>query len=747
MGKVVGIDLGTSNSAIACKTVSTEILPNAQGDVLTPSCVYFNPQIPDPFAPEATLVGKAALHWQKQEPGNVIVAIKRLMGRGIDDDHVQKMIKECKPAYEIEALSHGTQNSLSVVIHHQQGMHQVSPEDISAIILKQLIENGEHYLHDHIDTAIITVPAYFNDKQKHATQIAAGKAGLKVLQLLPEPTAAAISFSMIELEGEGTSTVMVYDFGGGTLDISILTIGGTNIIEHGKTGDMWLGGNDIDEVMVALILAHANKELDTPIQVLMQAKPPLEQKRLKLEFLAQAEHAKIKLSTQEQVYVELIDVLEDDAGSIDIDVCITRAEFEEKIKPYIDNSIRLAKQLLEEIDFSTDLIDQVLLVGGTSQIPLVSQQLASLFGQEKVVLHDRPTLAIAEGAALLAHKTGDIGSKTHGVGEIAHTCAHDYYLELAGGLQHLLIPRHTPLPTELKFDVKLTSHEQVLARFKFLNKVNDSFESIGDLWVNLNSDQHWKKSSGDADEGALSLVLKVDANNLVQISVFAEGQSERQITKTLSRGKVDEKLMQHLENAINNINTLPQSESTYYLTLDYEERATFIVDSINKVMDSDTESINEQGLQETEAMLSLGDAIIKENDSVFGNIWYMENLIDNYSHLVAKTELKTVKDKLRVVKRLNIAGKPKDLFVARDELWGLCSDLFAKYEGHNRLMNAIETAHENNLHQQASELQNCISKYQQTKKQAHIDKAFSIADAINRTQGKQQRDICTEVTI
>ena len=247
MGNIVGIDLGTSNSVAAFKLADVEIVTAADNTApdrkLTRSIVTIQDG--------GLVVGEAAYRQLNAAPENTISSIKRLMGRGFNDTVVQNQLEHF--SYKVTASSQGTDNSLAVWLDSKE----YAPEDISAAILRQVLNNAEAFQaqtgqNSRITGAVITIPAYYNDKQRHATLTAAQQAKLTTIELLPEPTAAAISYGF-KPDSEDVNTILVYDFGGGTFDASLITTAGNQFIELGKAGDLWLGGDDVDSRLVNLI--------------------------------------------------------------------------------------------------------------------------------------------------------------------------------------------------------------------------------------------------------------------------------------------------------------------------------------------------------------------------------------------------------------------------------------------------------------------------------------------------------------
>lgn len=251
MAKAIGIDLGTTNSVVAFKDTSVRtITTGPDNEELCRSCVAI-----DKKSGEFVVGNSPYNSWKKYAP-NIVVSVKRLMGAGISDEQVQKMkAQKSLYPYGIDKLAGGTDESVAVILNGKQ----YTPEQISAQILRQLKEDASVKLGE-ITHAVITVPAYFNEKQKTATRKAAELAGLKVQRLLAEPTAAAISYGVDKMEKDEEKVFLVYDFGGGTFDLSILVASGGNFIESGTGGDRWLGGDDIDKALMNYVFEHTNKE-------------------------------------------------------------------------------------------------------------------------------------------------------------------------------------------------------------------------------------------------------------------------------------------------------------------------------------------------------------------------------------------------------------------------------------------------------------------------------------------------------
>ena len=661
MSKSIGIDLGTTNSVAAIKKVNTEVLKNAEGEFITPSCITIKKK-KIPFTKPEIIVGKFALDWIKQDPENTIVSVKRLMGRSFSDKEVTQIIKEDRLRYKITPHSRGTENSVAILL----GKKEYTPEDISAEILKKIRNDAEKTLGSDVEYAVITVPAYFNDKQKHATRTAAALAGLKVRRLLPEPTAAAISFGVDSVKGDDAKTVLIFDFGGGTFDLSILTISGGQFIEQGKGGDMWLGGEDIDRDIATYVLEETAKEYE--IQDIAEFVDN-QDKKIKNRFFGElknkVEKAKIRLSEETEAHVDILGILKDkDNTKVDVDVELTREMFEKIMEPVVEKTIKLTNKIIEDIHFTKDLIDNVLLVGGSSRIPCLINAMKKEFGDEKVMVHERPMLAIAEGAAILSHRLADIyecpgcGNEVHqedsvckncefdlekytiesGVFDIVHSSAHDYYIYLQNNEKHLFIEKNTPLPCEKTQEFSLVHEDQRIIHMRFVNIVNEQEESIGDLWLGFEPTKEDLEKRPDLKETLkLEITLGIDENNIIEVTAKIKERPDIKISKTLSRGKADEKLFLDLEKIINKANG---EGFKNYLIIDLTHRSINIVKDINNIVNDSTGKINDSIFQKANNNIQKADLMLESGDPGITKAYYYESVIENFGAAIPPNDLK-----------------------------------------------------------------------------------------------------------
>ncbi len=673
MSKSIGIDLGTTNSVAAIKKVHTEVLKNSEGDFITPSCVTIKKKI---FRKPDFIVGKHALEWMKQDPENTIVAIKRLMGRNYNDKEVQQVIQDHRIHYQLKRHSKGSENSLAVML----GGQEFTPEEISATILEKIKNDAQESLNSEVQYAVITVPAYFNDKQKHGTRTAAALTGLKVRRLLPEPTAAAISFGVDNIQNDEASTVLVFDFGGGTFDLSVLTISGGQFVEQGKGGDMWLGGEDIDRLITDYVLTETGLENGIEdIKAFLENQPKKLKNRFFGELKAGVEKAKIRLSDSKETYIEILGILRDEDGdAVDVDVKLTRDRFNTIIEPMIDSIIKLTRKIISDIHFTPDLIDNVLLVGGSSRIPRVIEAMEQEFGKDKVKVHERPMLAIAEGAAILSHRLADTyecpecGADvsqsdiscaqcgfdlekyiiSNGVLDIVHSTAHDYYIHLENDERHLLVEQNTPLPCTKTEVFKLVHPEQKLIHMKFYNIVNNEDESIGDLWLGIDSKHDLEKKKDD-ETLHVELTLNIDENNLVEVSAAIKENDEIQLSKNLSRGKADEKLFLSLERTITEANDKKYKNMTM---IDLLHRSLSVIRDINKVVDQETNQVNED-IYNLAAMKIDKAAKMAANDmSSKTSIYYAEAMLENFSPAISSQNQNLIRKKIKRLEEMDEKG-------------------------------------------------------------------------------------------
>ena len=421
MGKIIGIDLGTTNSCVAVLDGGEpKVIENAEGDRTTPSIIAYTSE-------GETLVGQPAKRQAVTNPKNTLFAIKRLIGRQFKDDVVQKDIKMVP--YSVVANDNGD-------AWVEVSGDTMSPPQISAQVLKKMKKTAEDYLGEEIEEAVVTVPAYFNDSQRQATKDAGKIAGLEVKRIINEPTAAALAYGMDKKSGD--STIAVYDLGGGTFDISIIEIAETDG-EHtfevlSTNGDTFLGGEDFDLRLIDYLADEFKKESGMDLH-----SDPLALQRLK----EAAEKAKIELSSSQQTEVNLPYITADASGPKHLVQKLTRAKFESLVEGLVENTLGPVKTALKDAGLDATSIDDVILVGGQTRMPMVQQKVADFFGKEarKDV---NPDEAVAMGAAIQAAVlSGDVNDVL-----LLDVTPLTLGIETLGGVASPLIEKNTTIPTK-----------------------------------------------------------------------------------------------------------------------------------------------------------------------------------------------------------------------------------------------------------------------------------------------------------
>ena len=416
MSRVVGIDLGTTNSCVAIMDGDQAIvIANAEGARTTPSVVGFAQS-------GERLIGQAARRQAMTNPENTIYAVKRLMGRKYEDAEVQRHLLTCP--YEIVAAENGD-------AHVRVRGRDFSPPEVSALILQKMRQTAEDWLGDQVTEAVVTVPAYFDDAQRQATKDAGRIAGLNVLRIVNEPTAAALAYGV---ETQGAARVAVYDLGGGTFDISILELDDGVFRVRSTSGDTFLGGEDFDNAIVEHLLAmfsEANAGLD------------LRGDRMALQRLKEAaERAKIELSSGHSTEINLPFIhAAADGQPRHLQTVLERQQLEDLVEPLVQQSLEPCRRALADAQMTADDIDVVILVGGQTRMPRIQTLVAEMFGKEPS-RSVNPDEVVAVGAAIQG------GVLTGEVQEVLLLDVTPLSLgvETAGGVFTRLIPRNTPLP-------------------------------------------------------------------------------------------------------------------------------------------------------------------------------------------------------------------------------------------------------------------------------------------------------------
>ena len=505
MAKVVGIDLGTTNSVIAA-IIGGEptVIANAEGSRLTPSVVGFTKT-------GERLVGQMARRQAILNPENTVYSIKRFMGRRYSEVESERRIV----SYKVEEGKNG-----AAVVNIPAAGKTFSPEEISAMILQKLKTDAESYLGEKIEGAVITVPAYFNDAQRTATRNAGEIAGLKVLRIINEPTASALAYGRA-LEQKHAKTILVFDLGGGTFDVSILEIGEGVYEVKATNGDTHLGGDDFDERIVNWLADEFKKQQGIDLR----------QDRQALQRLREAaERAKIELSTVVQTSINLPFITADATGPKHLDMTLSRAKFDELTADLVERCIGPFKQALSDAKLSEKDLSEVILVGGATRMPSVQELVRRLTGKEpNKEVH--PDEVVAVGAAIQAGVlAGDVREVV-----LLDVTPLSLGIETLGGVDTVLIPRNTTIPTrktetfstaedgQTAVDIHVVQGERPMARD---NRTLGKFQLDG---------------IAPAPRGLpqIEVSFDIDANGILNVSAKDKATAREQSIKITGTGTLD----------------------------------------------------------------------------------------------------------------------------------------------------------------------------------------------------------------
>ena len=384
MGNAIGIDLGTTNSAACFQNGEPRIQLSPHHEELTPSVVCCEKLDEDDDG--TILVGRSAANQARLFPRNTIFSIKRLMGRPFEHENVQKL----KDLANYEIVESTEPAGLAAV---RMGDRVYLPEEVSALILAEIKRYSQTALSQEVTHAVITVPAYFGEPERAATREAGRKAGLVVKTLLPEPTAAALAFG-VDFDTPGSFT-LVFDLGGGTFDISIISIVEQDYDVMGVYGDQFLGGDDFDEEIVKMILAHVVDKYGVDMS---------EDPRFRIIARSEAEKAKQILSSADSARILAPQAAHVDGRDINLQLKVTREQFETAIAPYVDRCRQLVREALDDQSLTADDITDVLMVGGSTAVPMVYQAVEGIFGRDKVRRNVNPMHCVAIGAGIMAQR-------------------------------------------------------------------------------------------------------------------------------------------------------------------------------------------------------------------------------------------------------------------------------------------------------------------------------------------------------